>query len=317
MLQVLACARVNIQKLHRVFAVFIWGSGWERVRRDNLFHRVSKGGLSLSHVFVKQVVSRFIFLRDQTTPFLRAIIQTRLSDEIPSFVVSSNCRKQSKIGSFLREVIDAFHFLSVRFSLEYLSSVNRRRLTRDIIETVFPVPIYRSVYPAGPGHDVLSRVKKMSIPPSIKTFFFKLHTGTLPVKTWLHEKNIFVPWGVHCFLCKAPETIEHVFLDCWDAFLFWDVLKRTFKKDIPITPYGIRFLPVEKHDEIPVDFVMILGLQAIWRCRMAVRNAEVDVRPVRMYFIETVRRIKAVYATMVCPPEWVSILDVLEHLKEF
>lgn len=120
-LQVLACARVNIQKLHRVFAVFIWGSGWERVRSDNLFHRVSKGGLSLSHVFVKQVVSRFIFLRDQTTPFLRGIIQTRLSDEIPSFVVSSSCRKQGKIGSFLREVIDAFHFLSVRFSLEYLS----------------------------------------------------------------------------------------------------------------------------------------------------------------------------------------------------
>lgn len=30
-LQVLACARVNVQKLHRVFAEFIWRSGWERM----------------------------------------------------------------------------------------------------------------------------------------------------------------------------------------------------------------------------------------------------------------------------------------------
>lgn len=160
-LQVFACARVNLHKLHRVFAVFICQSGWERVCRDNLFRCVKKGGLSLSHPFLKQVVSRFLFSREQTNPFLRAVIQTRLPEEIPSFVVATCYTKQRRIGSFLREVIDACRFLTVRFSFEYLSGVTRKRLTRDIIDAVFPVPVYRSMFHAGPGQDVLSRVKKM------------------------------------------------------------------------------------------------------------------------------------------------------------
>lgn len=171
-LQVLACARVNIQKLHRVFAVFIWKSGWERMRRDNLFRRVSKGGLSLSHVFVRQTVSRFMFLREQTNPFLRTVIQMTLADEIPFFVVSLCRPEQRKLSSFLREVVEACRFLSVRFSLQYLSTVTRKRLTRDLIESVFPEPLYRSMFHAGPERNVLSRVKKMTIAPSIKTFCF-------------------------------------------------------------------------------------------------------------------------------------------------
>ncbi|CAN7949997.1 unnamed protein product [Ixodes hexagonus] len=229
-LQVLVCSRINVQKLHRVFAVFIWQSECESVRRDNLFFSRCKGGLSLSHVFVKKVVSRFMFLREQTNPFLRAVIQTRLPEHLPMFVVSSCCLEQRRIGGFLREVIDAYRFLTIRFSQEYLSCVSRKRLTRDIIESVFPMPVYRALFHAGPGQDVLSRVKKMSIAPSIKTFFFKLHKNCLPVKTWLDQRNIFVPWGTHCFLCKKPETIEHVFLDSWDALLFWDVLQRPIKK---------------------------------------------------------------------------------------
>lgn len=68
-LQVFACGRTNIQKFHRVFATFIWKSGWERMRRDNLFRRVKSGGLGLTHLFVRQLVSRFFFLRDRIPPF--------------------------------------------------------------------------------------------------------------------------------------------------------------------------------------------------------------------------------------------------------
>lgn len=74
---------------------------------------------------------------------------------------------------------------------------------------------------------------------------------------------------------------------------------------------------MEKQVEIPLDLLMLLGLHAIWRSRMAVRHADVDARPVRMYFIESICRLKSVYATLVCAPDWVSILDVLETLKEF
>lgn len=119
-------------------------------------------------------------------------------------------------------------------------------------------------------------------------FFFKLHADSLPVKTWLVGRGVFVPWGENCFLCKAPESVEHVFLDCWDAIFFWDVLQRTLKKDLPLTTRGIRFLSVET-DPMPYDLIMLLDLQAIWKCRMAVRHADLDARPVRQYFVEHVR----------------------------
>lgn len=69
----------------------------------------------------------------------------------------------------------------------------------------------------------------MCMPPNVKTFFFKLHTGTLPVKTWLEERGMYVPWGSSCLLCNKPETIERVFIDCKNAIFFWDILQRTLK----------------------------------------------------------------------------------------
>ncbi|CAN7939388.1 unnamed protein product [Ixodes hexagonus] len=98
----------------------------------------------------------------------------------------------------------------------------------------------------------------MPVPPCVKTFFFKLHSGVLPVKTWLDDKGLFVPWGVNCFLCQKPETVEHVFLDCWDGVFFWDVLQRTLKKEFPLDPYGIRFLAVEDENGIPTAYHSIL-----------------------------------------------------------
>ncbi|CAN7990459.1 unnamed protein product [Ixodes hexagonus] len=308
-----------MQKLHRVFAVFIWQSGWERVCRDNLFCRVAKGGLSLSHLFVKQVVSRFMFLRDQANPFLRTMIQLCLAEQIPSFVVSSCNRSACHLSTYLGEVVSAFQFLCVRFSLEYLSGVARKRLSQDLYDVLFSVPLYRTRCCERRERDVPIRVKKMHVQPTVKSFFFKLHTNTLPVKTWLKDKGMFVPWGVHCFLCQKPETIEHVFLECWDALFFWDVLQRTLKKDLPLTPHGIRFLntEVQTDDMIPLDLVMLIGLHSIWKSRMAVRHADVNVGPVRKYFAQTVCELTAVHKTRISPPEWLPIFEELKALKDF
>ncbi|CAN7991243.1 unnamed protein product [Ixodes hexagonus] len=88
-MQVLHCSRVNVQKIHRAFAVFIWGSTWERCARDNLFRRVRDGGLGLTHLFVRQLVNRFLFLRDTNDPFLRAACQLRLARALSELNVST------------------------------------------------------------------------------------------------------------------------------------------------------------------------------------------------------------------------------------
>uniref|UniRef100_A0A224YQ98 Protein containing zf-RVT domain n=1 Tax=Rhipicephalus zambeziensis TaxID=60191 RepID=A0A224YQ98_9ACAR len=196
--------------------------------RGSYFHYISNrpvcaGGLGLVHLFVKQLVSRFFCFRDCAHPLLRSFLQVNLAEALPSLVVSANWVSPPYLQGFMREVYDSVRFLTVRFSNDYLFSSSRKDLYNDILDMLFPAPLYHSLYNGLPGHDVLVRVKKMPISPTSKTFFFKVHTETLPVKTWLSSKDIFVS-SINCRLCEVLETIEHCFISCKDAILFWDVL---------------------------------------------------------------------------------------------
>lgn len=201
--------------------------------------------------------------------------------------------------------------------MQYLASVTRKKLYKDVCDVVFPVPLYRALYSNGPGQDVLKRVKRMEVPPGAKTFFFKLHTGTLSVATWMNERGLSVPWGTDCPICKQPETVEHVFLHCWAAVFLWDVLQRSLQKDFPLSPHGIRFLCIDREDGVPFDSVMLLGLHSIWRSRMAWLHCDVDARPTRQYFRESVSQFVEVQRAKNSPPEWLSKIEPLTTLREF
>lgn len=77
------------------------------MRRNNPFSRISLEELVLSHLFERQLISRFIFLRDNEQPVMRAVIQTKLAEHIPSFLVSSHGKQPPKMVGFLNEVVDA------------------------------------------------------------------------------------------------------------------------------------------------------------------------------------------------------------------
>ncbi|XP_040064811.1 uncharacterized protein LOC120838808 [Ixodes scapularis] len=273
------------------------------MRRDNLFRSIEAGGLGLTHLFVRKIVSRFMFLRTSSHPFIRTFLQTHLMDLLPDLVVSSDHVAMPRPFGFLKEVVEAFEFLKVRFSLDYLFTVSRKELYHNLIDSLFPEPLYRSHYPNSTDQDVLKRVRRMRVPPTAKTFFFKLHTNTLPVKPWLRDKGIFVPWSVNCRLCNTPETIEHCFIFCTDAYLFWDVLQRTIKKDLYINAYSIRFLPVEDPDTFPSDFFILLGMHSLWKTRMIDRNAE-PPRTTKSNFIETCNHVISVLDELGEKPRW-------------
>lgn len=38
---------------------------------------------------------------------------------------------------------------------------------------------------------------------------------------------MFVAWSVECHLCKTPDSIDHVFVGCWDVVFFCDVLRKS------------------------------------------------------------------------------------------
>lgn len=267
-LQVLPCGRAAIHQMHRTFATYIWNSQYERTRRDNLFHCLSKGGLHLVHLFVRQLVWRVSFLRDETSPFLRHCISTFLKDELPGVVVSSVYDTPLFIWGFYKEIADTIRFLAARFSYDFIFQSSRRMLYWAIIDSVFPPPLYRQRFGPGPGEDILGRVKKMPVEARVKDFFFRLHTGTLPVRVWLRERGFFVAFNTcNCKLCPVEETIEHVFLECRDAIFFWDIFQRTFKKNIYLCPRSLRFLPLRPGSDLPWDTLILLGLYSLWVAR--------------------------------------------------
>lgn len=101
-------------KLHQVFAVFVWASTWERCSHTNLFRRVKDEGLRLTHLFVRQLVNRFPFLRDVSDPCPCTVCQLRLGRVLPDFVISTGCMSGGIFGFF--KVVGTVKLLTTKFS---------------------------------------------------------------------------------------------------------------------------------------------------------------------------------------------------------
>lgn len=93
------------------------------MRRDNLLQHVREGGLELSHFFVKQLVSRFFFLRAITCILIRAFMQVKLSSYFSFFLVSDCDGEPTRLVGFQKKGVDAvlfFFSFAVPF-IKYLS----------------------------------------------------------------------------------------------------------------------------------------------------------------------------------------------------
>lgn len=97
----------------------------------------------------------------------------------------------------------------------------------------------------------------------------------------------------------------------------WDVLQRTLKKDLPLSPFGIRYLPCVEPEGVPSDMFMVMCMHSVWRTRMDVRHAHLSPRSARDYFIEAVIYIRDVYKALDDPPEWITVFDHLATIRPF
>ncbi|CAN7949830.1 unnamed protein product [Ixodes hexagonus] len=96
-----------------------------------------------------------------STRYHRPILASYVSAEVGACAASDDSVHREYIPGtvfgFFREIVASVRFLQTRFSMEYLSNVPRKKLCKDIRESVFKAPIYRTVYFEGPGQDVLKR----------------------------------------------------------------------------------------------------------------------------------------------------------------
>lgn len=116
-LQILHCSWLNVQKLHPILSKFVFLCDPELIRRDNLFRSVAGSGLGPTQLFVSELVSRFLFLRDQCHPFFRPVIQTKLAGYLPEFVVSSDVQESLKMVGFFEGGCEVFPIFTDAFFL--------------------------------------------------------------------------------------------------------------------------------------------------------------------------------------------------------
>ncbi|KAM7282122.1 hypothetical protein ISCGN_002272 [Ixodes scapularis] len=150
-----------------------------------------------------------------------------------------------------------------------------------------------------------------------KTFFVRLHLGVLPVKVWLDDRGLLVPWSTNCDLCGANETLPHVFVECSNAYLFWDEMRKDLGVDFPIDWHVFRFLDVEGTDtasSMVLPSIVFLGLHAISLARSAMVECHTDARPRWDYLTSRLRWLLSITARgmdQVCQ-EWRAIEERLE-----
>ncbi|XP_064467231.1 uncharacterized protein LOC135378212 [Ornithodoros turicata] len=282
------------------------------MRRQNLFKKVKDGGLGLQHLYIKQLVMRLFFYRQSSHPILDTIKRALAYNYIPDIYVGFH-EESLRLSGFYKEVVESLNFLKARFSLEYLFSVAKKTLVVHLLDVLFPVPIYRQIPSGWHGTDVLCRVRKMPVKPNMKSFFFKLHTSTLPVKAWLQQKGLYVPWSVNCRFCNTPETVDHLFLDCTEALFFWDDLQfKVLKRRLSLNPHTIRFLPLRPGENVRYDIVLLVAMYCLWKLRMADRNEEPLCPPMK-YFKAELLQVKLACTQLLEVPEWLD--TVCERLN--
>lgn len=287
--QAVPCTNSDVQKMHRFCATYVWDSCFERMRRKNLFISKKKGGLGLVNVDIKLKVQRFLIFRDREKHPVMAEALRVLGGQYltPWLEEAEGVPKKVTTLRYYREIRDAVRFFEQRFSWEYLNRVKRKRLYWDTLDLVMPPPIYRQMFPQCETSDVFKRLMAYPVRPGTKDFFVRFHTEVLPVKTWEQQKGFFLPWGVNCALCPVAETLEHTFLYCTNAELFWAELRAVLRVDLYPTWFDMKFLNAGEHGQSQcVEILTLIGLRAIWNSRTDHTLVRERGRPAWRHFLE-------------------------------
>lgn len=111
------------------------------------------------------------------------------------------------------------------------------------------------------------RVQKLPIPPQYKGFFTRFHIEVLPVHSWSINKGFAFPLA-NCCYCGELETLQHVFVTCKSAVLFWHDMATTLEVNISVSSETLKFLLTgNSANEQLQQSVMIIRMRALWQAR--------------------------------------------------
>lgn len=272
----------TLNRLHRSWAVFLWRSTFEPMRRSNLFWSLEKGGFGLVNAELKLTIQRFLYFLGLRDPFLVAATQCLGTRHLaPWLATTASLCFDTRGTRFYKEIALALAMLEQHFSWDYLLKTKPRKLYWDLVEKVLPPPLYRQ--PPIPN-DVLKRVRRLPLPTASKDFFFRLHMGVLPAKARLEDKGFFLHGGAGCLLCGKRETAEHVLTYYNAAAVFWDELQTAYTGRWDLAWSDLRHLSAPTENKALRDCVLVLGLHSLWRARVDAVECARNPRPTWRHF---------------------------------
>lgn len=295
--QVLPCHSNLVQKMQRMCATFVWNSSFEKTRRTNLFISPHKGGLGLISIDTKLKVHRFMLFRDKKVPMSAAAFLKLGGCYLSSWLDISNsdaAAKKAPVLRYYKEIAEAVKFFESRFSKDYLSKVKRKRLYWDTIDLVMPLPLYRSGFSEADGSDVFRRLRRYPVRQGIKDLFIRFHMEVLPVKTWEENKGFLMPWGTNCAICPVPETLQHTFLYCTNAEIFWARLRAEVGIALYPTWHSLKFLDVGNQEhKLCWEMLALIGIHAIWSSRTDHTLVREGGQPAWRYLIQGINYVSS------------------------
>lgn len=237
---------------------------------------------------LKLRVQLYLFFRDEQSPLITASFRELGGSFLRDWLAGAKETSRARVLRYYKETAAAIRYFEARFSGEYLQKVKRKTLYWDTLDMLYPPPIYRScVGDIAVSKDVFHRVRRYPVKIAMKNFFVRFHFEVLPVKTWLVKKGFFEPWSTNCALCPFPETLEHVFLYCTNAELFWAELRAELCIDLYVGWEQAKFLKFETCPSVRAwEIITLLGLWALWRSRTDHLHVVEGGKPAWRHFVE-------------------------------
>lgn len=124
-------------------------------------------------------------------------------------------------------------------------------------------------------NNIWSKLWKLSVPPKVRNFWWRVIKGFIPVRAILHIRHIELQ--SICVECgSTDDTIYHALLECNFANNFWRLFKDIYKIKIPkLHPltWAIDILDTSICDDEKTSYILC-GLWSVWNARNARLHGE-------------------------------------------
>uniref|UniRef100_A0AAV2KHX4 Reverse transcriptase zinc-binding domain-containing protein n=1 Tax=Knipowitschia caucasica TaxID=637954 RepID=A0AAV2KHX4_KNICA len=285
--------RRAILNLERAVFYFIWGSKWERVRREVLKKPKEKGG--------KGVPDLPLFLGARFTALHLALATS------PSRNPKTTAFTRFWMGSFLRRKkflpIDLrvpvsfnlplfYAFIPTflkRFNLEQeeLQVLTKHRLLISCVQGREPVSSVRGLAIGEPSQ-VWRNVNHPALPNRLRDLSWMVAHEVLPVRSVMHSRGLLQSATCPRPGCGAPESVRHLLWECSAAVDQWAIAGSLQFPYLPagevltaqLMLYGVGLSPNSKKDFTRIWLTLAATKDATWTSRNLLVGRHMQIPPV-------------------------------------